>query len=191
MRPLNICELLNESDHAHPYILYFAIIKQGFDTLITGAYWAVSWYYFGKRDAMTKLPEGKNLLTAGFSQVYHTAIGIKKYYPETIGYYFLGVVFSEAAVNSFTTVSITYINEVLNFDSMQTGILFLIVLFSTLPGSMFASFLTNRINVKRNIIICLFVFIAINFAAFLSLTDETHEVRAYIFGCLWGFLLGW
>ena len=161
------------------------------DTIVTGSYWTMCWYYFTKRDAMNKLPEGKNLFTAGFSQVFNTAIGIQKHYPKTVGLYFLGVVFSQAAVNSFTTVSITYINEVLQFDSTQTGIIFLIVLVSTLPGSAFANFMTNRINVKKNIILCLVVFIAVNFAAFFCLKDETHDIRAYGFGVVWGFMLGW
>lgn len=151
----------------------------------------MSWNYFTKRDAMTKLPKGKSVFTAGFSQVFNTAVGIQKHYPQTVGCFFLGIVFSQAAVNSFTTISITYINEVLQFDSTQTGILFLIVLVSTLPGSGFASFMTNRINVKKNIILCLAVFIVVNFAAFFSLTDETHDIRAYCFGVLWGFMLGW
>lgn len=167
------------------------MLSQGLDTIVTGSYWSMCWFYFTKRDAITKLPEGKSLFSAGFSQVFNTAIGIQKHYPKTVGYYFMGVVFAEAAVNSFTTVSITYINEVLQFDSTQTGIIFLIVLASTLPGSAFASYMTNRINVKKNIILCLAVFIVVNFCAFLSLTDETHDIRAYCFGVLWGFMLGW
>jgi MFS-type transporter involved in bile tolerance (Atg22 family) len=167
------------------------MVSQGLDTLVTGSYWTMSWYYFTKRDAMNKLPEGKSLFTAGFSQVYNTAIGIQKHYPKTVGFFFLGVVFSQAAVNSFTTVSITYINEVLQFDSTQTGLIFLVVLVSTLPGSAFANVMTNRINVKKNIILCLVVFMAVNFAAFFSLKDETHDIRAYGFGVVWGFMLGW
>jgi MFS family permease len=181
--------------HTHTYLNlmnnYTRYNPKGLDTIVTGSYWTICWYFFTKRDAMTKIPEGKSLFSAGFSQVFNTAIGIQKHYPKTVGYYFMGVVFAEAAVNSFTTVSITYINEVLQFDSTQTGIIFLIVLASTLPGSAFASYMTNRINVKKNIILCLAVFIVVNFCAFLSLTDETHDIRAYCFGVLWGFMLGW
>lgn len=168
-----------------------AQISQAIDVIVTGAYFVVTFYYFTKKEAKAKLPEGSNLCGAGFTQVFRTAKGLYQHYPKTIGNFFLGCVFSEAAINSFSAVSVTYINEVLKFDTMKTTILFLIILLSTLPGSYFANWLSNKTSVMLSFKIQIVSFIIVNFAAFLILTDPSKTIEAYICGVFWGFHLGW
>ena len=88
-------------------------------------------------------------------------------------------------------MSITYINEVLKFNSTQISILFLIILLSTLPGSYFANWLANKTNPMIAFKAQIVSFIIVNFAAFLTLTDPSREIAAYVCGVFWGFHLGW
>jgi len=95
-----------------------------------------------------------------------------------------------AAVNSFTTVAVTFLSE-LGFSGTLTGVVFLEVLISTIPGSLFSQYLVKRLNsplkcMKINIV----VFIAINFVAFLLLGNPKMKNVIWVFGALWGFMLG-
>ena len=124
-----------------------AQISQALDTVISGIYFYLTWYFFTKKEKKSELPKGGHLVTTPFLQVYKTAKGLRKHYPRSVGIYFVAVVFTEAAVNSFTTISVTYMNEVLDFNAMQLSIMFLIVLVFSLPGSWFANWIGTKIGV--------------------------------------------
>ena len=98
---------------------------------------------------------------------------------------------STTGINSFTTVSVTYVNEVLKFNSTQISILFLIVITCTIPGSYFANWLSNKTNPMVAFKIQLTTFIVLNFIGFLILSDPSKEIEAYIMGVFWGFWIGW
>lgn len=93
-------------------------------------------------------------------------------------------------VNSFTTVAVTFLNE-LGFDGTMTGLVFLEVLLSTIPGSMFATYLMNKTKSPiRCMKINLVVFIIVNFVAFLLLANPGMKNLVWLFGIVWGFMLG-
>jgi MFS-type transporter involved in bile tolerance (Atg22 family) len=94
-------------------------------------------------------------------------------------------------INSFTTISVTYVNEVLKFNSTQISILFLIVLTCTIPGSYFANWLADKTNPLIAFKLQIITFIMLNFVGFLILNNPTKEMAAYIMGFFWGFWLGW
>lgn len=73
-----------------------AQFSQAFNVLVTGTYFALSWYYFGKRDARRSLGQGQKLCGAGFVQVFQTARGLAKFYPRSVGIFFLGAIFAES-----------------------------------------------------------------------------------------------
>lgn len=88
-------------------------------------------------------------------------------------------------------MSVTYVYEVLKFDSTQISLLFVIVLCFTIPGAYFANWLAVKTNPITGIKIQIVTFIAVNFAAFLTLSDPSKEIPAYCFGAVWGFWIGW
>jgi MFS-type transporter involved in bile tolerance (Atg22 family) len=94
-------------------------------------------------------------------------------------------------INSFTTISVTYVNEVLKFNSTQISILFLIVLTCTIPGSYFANWLADKTNPLIAFKLQIITFIMLNFVGFLILNNPTKEMAAYIMGFFCGFWLGW
>ncbi len=73
-----------------------AQLSQAMDVLLTGVYFYLSWYFFTQKDAKNKLKDGETLITAGFKQVFLTAKGVYKFYPKTVGLFFVGVIFTEA-----------------------------------------------------------------------------------------------
>ena len=94
------------------------------------------------------------------------------------------------AAASFTTVSVTFLVE-LGFSGTDTGIIFLIVLVSTIPGGYIAIYLTKRGNPIMTMKLVLVTFIVVNFVAFILLGRPGLENTVYIWGPLWGIILGW
>lgn len=168
-----------------------AQFSQGVDVIYNGILWFVAYYYYTEKDKRRELPEGENIASAGFKQVARTACGISKHYPKTIGRFFLGILFSESAVNAFTTVAVAYFNVTLDMGSAEIGICFVIVMVMTIPGSLFSSWLANKKNALVSFKINIVTFIIINFGLFFLLSDKSRAVMAYPASSLWGIVIGW
>ena len=97
-----------------------------------------------------------------------------------------------SALSALTTVAVTFLTEVLHFDSMRSGLVFLTVTLSTIPGSIFAGILMHATKSPIFCIkVCLIVFIVVNFVAFLTLKSPESSSLVWIYAILWGFTLGW
>ncbi len=73
-----------------------AHVGQAVDVVVSGFFYALAFYFFTKKPAKRELPEGEFLLFAGFKQVFKTSKGICQYYPKTLGFFMMGIVFAEA-----------------------------------------------------------------------------------------------
>jgi len=88
-----------------------AQISQGIDTVVTGGFFALTWYFFTKKEAKSELPPGSTLFRAGFVQVFKTAKGLHQHYPKTVARFFIGVIFAQASKCSYQYVH-TNINAI-------------------------------------------------------------------------------
>mmetsp|Transcript_26378 Transcript_26378/g.45013 ORF Transcript_26378/g.45013 Transcript_26378/m.45013 type:complete len:514 (+) Transcript_26378:212-1753(+) len=141
--------------------------------------------------ALHPRPAGKSLVLLGFSQVWKTSIGINKHYRSGLRWFFLAVVFAESGANAFTVVSVTFMVEVLKMTGAQVGIIFLVTLISTIPGSKAGQFLSKKTNPITSWKINLVTFSAVTVAGSFVLTGPERQNLIYPFGAAWGFLLGW
>ena len=69
---------------------------QGFDVVLSGFFYILTYYFFTIKGPRRALPEGSTLFTAGFKQVFVTIKGIYEHYPTTMGWFFLAITFGEA-----------------------------------------------------------------------------------------------
>jgi|AntRauTorckE5430_2_1112549.scaffolds.fasta_scaffold03656_4 MFS-type transporter involved in bile tolerance (Atg22 family) len=148
--------------------------------------------FFSKKAARRKLSSKESLFGTGCRQVFRTASGISRHYGPSLGWFLLAVTFSEAAANAFILVAVTYLKEVMGFGSSEIGILFFIVIIAFIPGSYLGKWLTVVTACpKTTMKLQLVTFILVNFAGFSFLTKPERANLAYLFGALWGVLLGW
>ena len=151
-----------------------------------------AWRFFSCRRARRQLTGRESLFGTGFRQVFRTASGIHNHYGPSLGWFLLAVTFAEAAANTFVLVAVTYLKEVMGFGSSDIGILFFIVIIGTIPGSYLGQWLTMKTSCpKTTMKLQLVAFIVVNFAGFFCLTKPEQSSLAYVFGLLWGILLGW
>ena len=99
--------------------------------------------------------------------------------------------YAPLGTNALTLVSVSYLKEAVDFSGTQIGIMFFIVIISTIPGSALGAMVTYKTNPPTSMKLQLGFFIIVNCAAFTILDNPDHESLAYYFGILWGIALGW
>mmetsp|Transcript_15105 Transcript_15105/g.19149 ORF Transcript_15105/g.19149 Transcript_15105/m.19149 type:complete len:500 (-) Transcript_15105:118-1617(-) len=166
-----------------------AHIGQAVDVAWSGPFYLLAFYFFTKQAAMRKLPEGRSLTFEGFRQVLSTSKGIFQHYPKTLGFFLLGILFGEAAANSFTVVAVTFLVEY-DYNTTETGIVILILLVFCTVGTFVASFSMRKLgSPAKSMQLQLIMFIIVNFVVFPLIPKV--KVLVYLAGALWGLMLGW
>lgn len=153
----------------------------------------LGWRLMGPVPALHDRPgQGTCLLVSlGFGQIWKTAVEINRTYGTSLRWFFLSLCFAEAAANAFTVVAVTFMADQLEMSGTQISIVFVVVLLSTLPGSVVGYWITLRTDP--------ILAWKLNFAAFsisviaggLILTGPQRQDIVYAFGVVWGLLLGW
>lgn len=168
-----------------------AQVSQGISVVWLCVTFIPAWRKMPHVEALQKKPENKNLLVIGFSQNWKTAKGINRYYGSGLRWFLLAVVFAEAGANAFTVVSVTFMVEVLGMDGNQVGIVFLVTLLSTIPGSKLGEIISQKTCPITSWKINLVTFSLITVVGVFVLTGEERQTIIYVFGILWGLMLGW
>lgn len=100
--------------------------------------------------------------------------------------------FSFLATSAYTIIAVTYLIEVLKFNSTKTGLVVLVVLISIMPGSVFAKFAIRKAQCPiLSLKVCIGTLIVVNFISFLTLTSPDVAYLVWPYSALWGFMLGW
>jgi len=166
-------------------------LGQAVNVPASGICYYLAWKFFTTKEAGRRIPNDETIIWSGFKQVVQTTSSISKHYGPSLGWFLLAVVFAEAAANTFILVAVTYLKEIMGFSGNAIGILFFVVILSSIPGSLFGAFVTKKSCPKTSMKLQLVTFSLVNFAGFLSLTGPEQEKLAFFYGMLWGVLLGW
>ena len=154
-------------------------------------FFGIAWHsMFSKKPALTAVPEGSTLVTAGFRKLCVTLRKIYTHYP-AIKWYLMVIAFANSALLTVKTVFVTFMGSVLNLTTTETGITLLIVLFSCVPGSWISVKMQRLVNPKRSLqlVLLLWIFWVLAAAAFLREPGKTFVT--YIFGAFMGIIMGW
>lgn len=158
--------------------------------------WIMVGFFFGwkmlpSRGARHELPEHHSVWTEGFKEVWRTTKSINRSYPHGLRWFLLAVVFAEAGANAFTVVAVVFLDDHLDMSGIEVGIIFLTTLIASVPGAYLGSIVTKRTNPNTSWKINLVLFSLVTFAGSFVLTGPDRKYLAYIFGVLWGIILGW
>lgn len=167
-----------------------AQLGQAVSVVWCGLAFLIGWRLLPDAPANHVLEEGRSLLTEGFVQIYHTVKNIQANFRHGLRWYLLGIVFGEAAVNSFTVVSVIYLDEQMGLSSTQIGLFFLVTLFFSLPGSILASIVTKKLDPNRSWQLVMVLMIIVT-AGGAMVVETLPNMVAYAWGAVIGVLLGW
>jgi len=157
--------------------------------------WSSIFFYLGWKllpsvPTRHELAEGERLLTQGFKQVYRTAVRINKEQKRGLRWYFLALTFSESTVSAFSTVAVVYLDEQLGLSAQAIGLFFLTVVIASLPGSLMATKITNRMDPRRSWQYSMITLLIWSIGGIL-VVDRSPVGVSYVWGVGIGVLLGW
>jgi len=165
-------------------------LSQGVSAVWAGIGFYNGWKRLPEAPRNHILPEGHYLVTEGFVQIFRTARRINSDYKRGIRWFFLAVIFAEAAASAFSLVAVVYLGEELNMTASQIGIFFLITLAGTVPGSKIGARITARLNPKRSWTLSM-VFLILYTAGGATLVAFVPQFVSYFWALGLGCLLGW
>lgn len=93
--------------------------------------------------------------------------------------------------NAFTVVAVVFLDDHLNMSGSEIGIVFLTTLIASVPGSKLGSIVTKRTNPNTSWKICLTIFSIVTFGGAFALSGPERSYLAYVWGVMWGIILGW
>ena len=165
-------------------------LSQGVNTLWSGLLFYVGWRTLPSAPAAHELPENKTLFTQSFAQVWQTIKSLNKNYDKSLRWFFLALIFAEAAANAFVVVAVVFLGNQLGMTGAQIGIFFLVALLGALPGSKIGAIITSRNNPNISWRLSMIYLITTTIVGVFVLDKGLHNV-AYMWGVVVGLGLGW
>eukprot|EP00536_Pseudo-nitzschia_multiseries_P010942 jgi/Psemu1/326233/estExt_fgenesh1_pg.C_3520006 len=153
---------------------------------------ALSWIYlFRDKPPASNIPMGQTVLTAGFHKLHGSFREISSVYRTVRHFLVFSLAWSEAGITSLPVVSTTYMSEYLEMNSLQIGLVLLIVMIGGMPGSFIGNYFCRLYqNPVKSARLGLVVFTLNTIGAGLFLEPSTKELMYWI-GFVWGSCLGW
>ena len=168
-----------------------ARISQVSTTTTSALLFLYAWMYLiPQKPAYSQVPDGTSLLQCGFQKIFHTCNRLQFELKE-LKWFYLSVAFNNAGSNGIATISTTFMSHYLDMSGSEIGLVFLISLFFSLPGTKIAQFVTKKLDPLKSNILSWIFFIVITFTAALTLRGPAYKNYMYIIGALWGILYGW
>jgi MFS-type transporter involved in bile tolerance (Atg22 family) len=171
--------------------VHMAQLSQGINVVWISIGFYIGWKMLPDVPSRHKMHESHSLWTEGFKQVWRTTKSINRNYPHGLRWFLLASIFFEAGSSAFTTVSVIYMDAQLQMSVTEIGIVFFITLVASVPGSKIGSKVTKRTNPNTSLKINMVVFSVVTFAGAFALSGPDRSYLAYVWGVMWGFILGY
>ena len=165
-------------------------LSQGINTFWSGLAFYIGWRTLPSVPAARELPENKTLFTLSFAQVWQTTKSMHNNYGKSLRWFFLALIFAEAAANAFVVVSVVFLNEQLGMTGTEIGIFFLAALVDAIPRSKIGAIITFRTNPNISWRLSMIYLITTTIVGVFVLDKGLHNI-AYMWGVVVGLGLGW
>jgi len=156
--------------------------------------WIAWWKLMKSRPAAHCLPSNtSSVWTAGFQQIYRTSIWIAKHY-RSLRWFYVGVMFTDAAQNALATIVITYLVDQLDFSTAESGVAILLLLLGSVPGAVIARCYTSKSDNPVQSVIAssvLMIFNTTMFVAFVDGPNNKSKILVYVLALGFGCGMGW
>ena len=148
-------------------------------------------FLFRKRPALSQVPEGSNLLTTGFRQVYNTASKIWTHY-RALKWFMISLLWSPEAGNGVVmSIVVTYFVFVMRFTTLDIAKAALVVIVLNIVGSYFSRWICTKINPLNSYRAGMLLFTFSFVAGAIYMDRPERRAAVFAFAAALGFLMGW
>ncbi|MBI3654598.1 MAG: MFS transporter [Acidobacteria bacterium] len=154
-----------------------------------GAWWAIftliPMVWLKSRQALKSLPDNKNYLTIGFSQLGHTLKGLPRF-PHTL-LFLLGFLLYNDGIQTVIAVASQFGQEELHLDISTLTTVVLMIQFIAFFGANIFNYIAKAVGAKRAIIISIAIWTATLLYAYAYLQTKRDF---FVMGAIIGIVLG-
>jgi UMF1 family MFS transporter len=165
-------------------------LSQGINTFWSGLAFYIGWRTLPSVPAAHELPENKTLFTQSFAQVWQTTKSMHNNYGKSLRWFFLALMFAEAAANAYVLVAVVFLGGQLGMTGTEIGFFFIIALVGTLPGSKIGAIITSRTNPNISWRLSM-VFLVMSALVGVNFLEKGNNTVSNVWGFTIGFGLGW
>jgi len=159
---------------------------------VSAIFMGYSWtFLFRKRPALSKVPEGENIISTGFKQIGKTAVKIWREY-HALRWFMVALIWSpEAGAGVVLSIAVTFLTVQIGLTGGEIGIVNMTLLVFTLPGSAFAQWFIIKFNPLNSFRVSLIFFAASVAVTCVVMDSKEKKNWIYIFAAMWGICYGW
>lgn len=171
----------NEVDLAH--------ISQSVNAIYIGVAFFIGWRYMPTVPAKRVLPANESMLKMGFGQIWNTGKNINNNY-KGLRCFLLANMFGDSGFTATPVVAVSYMLDKMKMSGSEIGIMFIICLLATIPGTHFGSYLSVKTDPPTSLKAASIFFIIVTCIGTMLLNPELSYIL-YILFFLWGAVIGW
>lgn len=111
-------------------------------------------------------------------------------YRTSLFWFHISVMLGESGILAILPIAVTFTTKVLKMDSSEVGFVFIVALFSTVPGTPLQQLICQRTDPKISWVLNFFFTAIVSVVGTFALTED-RKFLAYVWGALWGFSFTW
>jgi MFS transporter, UMF1 family len=160
----------------------------GFGALFLGYSWT---FLFRPRPALSKVPDGQNILTTGFVQVHRTSKKIWNGYWALKWFMFSLLWSPEAGAGVLLSITITFLTVEIKLTGIDLAKVSMILMVGNVVGSFLSKWVCRKIYALNSYRLALLM-LAISIAVAVVVLDSPSDRNAVFgFAFWWGISMGW
>lgn len=166
-------------------------IASGLIIAVLGSAYAWPRFFTKDTEPLNPLPEGRSIVWAGFVQNYKTVKDMYKNHRKSLFWFNVSIMFGEAGILAILPVSVTLSTEILKMNPNEVGLVFILALLGTMPGTWLQRMVYRLTDPKVSWMGNFFMTALVSATAGFVLTGEDRKFFGFVWGGLWGFCFGW
>ncbi|KAL7476434.1 hypothetical protein ACHAW6_002299 [Cyclotella cf. meneghiniana] len=148
-------------------------------------------FLFRKRPKLRDVPDGQNLVTTGFRQLWTTTKVVFTHY-RALKWFMIALLFSpEAGAGTILAIAVTFLTLFVKMSVSEITLVSLTMLFSNIPGALLSRYMCKKINPLNSFRCAEILFALSNGLLALTVTGPEKKKLVFVFASMVGVAFGW
>lgn len=148
-------------------------------------------FLFRKRPKLREVPQGQNLVSTGFLQLYNTSKIVFSQYP-ALKWFMISLLWSpEAGAGTILAIAVTFLTLFVKMTVSEISLVSLCMLFANIPGAMISRYMCKKINPLNSFRAAEILFATATALIAGTVTGPEKKNLVYIYAAMIGIGFGW
>jgi MFS-type transporter involved in bile tolerance (Atg22 family) len=148
-------------------------------------------FLFRKRPRLREVPQGQNLVSTGFVQLWSTTKVVFSQY-HALKWFMIALLWSpEAGAGTILAIAVTFLTLFVKMTVSEISLVSLCMLFANIPGAILSRYMCKKINPLNSFRAAEILFAVSNALIAATVTGPEKKKLVYIYAAMIGVAFGW